>query len=394
MARYYTAEEAAKRLGVSRNTLYAYVSRGLIRSEPDSRGRRTRRYHAQDVERLADSSQVYKAPRSALKKTMDWGEPVLDSAITQIGDEDFYYRGESVLALAKQGSFDKTISLLWETPGNKHDTPDGPIRNLIEECIAQATGSKAPIEKFLVILLALNERDVSAFGFAPATTVRAGAIMLDGFLRVMTGRWRTGNVADNLVGYWGIEETYRDLIDAALIMVADHELNISSFVARCAASAGCSPYVSVAAATHTFFGRRHGGNMERIAGLLGEADGQGSLYSVITSRIRRGDSVPGFGHRLYDVDPRARYLLSRLPDQSGYIKEAQSASEDLLSGQHPTVDFALLLLERELTLPRGAGIHLFYLGRLAGWIAHIMEQYHQDKPIRPRARYVGDSPAD
>lgn len=390
MARHYTAEEAAKRLGVSRNTLYAYVSRGLIRSEPDSRERRTRRYHAQDVERLADSSQVYKAPHAALKKTMDWGEPVLDSAITLIGDEDFYYRGESVLALAERGSFEEAISLLWGMPGSQPEQADTPLRNLIEDCLTLTSGNQGPIEKFLEILLALNVRDVKAFGFAQSTTVRAGAIMLDGFLRLVTGRWRTGTIAEDLAGYWQIEETYRDLIDAVLTLVADHELNISAFVARCAASAGCSPYASVAAATHTFFGRRHGGNTERIAGLLGEADGQGSLYAVIASRIRRGDSVPGFGHRLYDVDPRAHYLLSRLPDQSGYIKEAMSASEDLLSGQYPTVDFALLLLERGLTLPRGAGVHLFYLGRLAGWIAHIMEQYHLEKPIRPRARYVGD----
>ena len=254
MTRYYTAEEAAKRLGVSRNTLYAYVSRGLIRSEPDSRERRTRRYHAQDVERLADSSQVYKAPQAALKKTMDWGEPVLDSAITLIGDEDFYYRGESVLALAERGTFEEAISLLWEMPRSQTEQADAPLQNLIEECLALTSDNQGPIEKFLEILLALNVRDVKAFGFAQATTVRAGAIMLDGFLRLVTGRWRTGTIAEDLAGHWEIEETYRDLIDAALTLVADHELNISAFVARCAASAGCSPYASVAAATHTFFG--------------------------------------------------------------------------------------------------------------------------------------------
>jgi citrate synthase len=176
--------------------------------------------------------------------------------------------------------------------------------------------------------------------------------------------------------------------------VADHELNISSFVARCTASAGCSPYASVAAATHAFFGRRHGGNTERIYGLLNEADGRDGLYAAIASRIRRGEAVPGFGHRLYDVDPRARHLLPRLPDQRGYIKEALTAAEELLGGAYPTVDFALLMLERELSLPDRAGVLLFYLGRLAGWVAHIMEQYGQDQPIRPRARYIGANPAN
>jgi citrate synthase len=317
---------------------------------------------------------------------------LLDSAITLIGDEDFYYRGESVLALAERSSFKETISLLWEIPESNQEWSDEFLRDLIEKCLVQTAVGQTPIEKFLAVLLVLNERDVKAFGFTPETSVRAGGAMLDGFLRIVTGLWRPGLVAEGLVEHWAIDVTYRDLIDAALTLVADHELNMSSFVARCTASAGSSPYASVAAATYTFIGRRHGGNTERIKGMLGEADGQGSLYAVIASRIRRGESVPGFGHRLYDIDPRARFLLNRLPDQHGYIKEALKASEELLNGNYPTVDLALLLLEKELNLPGGAGVHLFYMGRLAGWVAHIIEQYTQGQRIRPRARYVGINP--
>ena len=174
--------------------------------------------------------------------------------------------------------------------------------------------------------------------------------------------------------------------------MADHELNMSSFVARCTASAGCSPYAAVAAATHTFFGRRHGGNTERIDGLLSEADGKGGLYATIASRLRRGEPVPGFGHRLYEADPRAAYLLQRLPDHGGYIREAMAATTELLNGASPSVDFALLMLERALSFPHKSGVFLFYLGRMAGWVAHIMEQYSQGQPIRPRARYVGVNP--
>jgi len=211
-------------------------------------------------------------------------------------------------------------------------------------------------------------------------------------LRIVTGSWPDDRIAGCLARHWGLDQESLHLTDAALTLVADHELNMSSFVARCTASAGCSPYASVAAATHAFFGRRHGGNTERIYGLLSEADGQAGLYAVIASRVRRGEAVPGFGHRLYHIDPRASYLLGRLPDQRGYIKEALAASEELLSGAYPSVDFALLLLERELSLPGKAGVLLFYMGRLAGWVAHIMEQYSQGQPIRPRARYVGNNP--
>jgi citrate synthase len=393
MARFYTAEEAVRRLGISRNTLYAYVSRGLIRSEQDSRERRTRRYHAQDVERLASRSEVHKAPQAALKKATDWGAPLLDSAITLIGDENFFYRGKPALTLAEEGTFEDTIALLWELPGFRPGQSSGYVRELIEESLLQIPVSQPPIEIFLSVLSLLNAHDVKAFGFTPSTTAQAGAAMLDGLLRIITASWPDGRVAECLAGNWGVDGGSLRLIDAALTLVADHELNMSSFVARCTASAGCSPYSSVAAATHAFFGRRHGGNTERIYGLLNEADGRDGLYAVIASRIRRGEAVPGFGHRLYDVDPRAEYLLPRLPDRRGYIKEALTAAEELLGGAFPTVDFGLLMLERELSLPDRAGVLLFYLGRMAGWVAHIMEQYGQDQPIRPRARYIGTNPA-
>lgn len=392
MARYYTAEEAVRRLGVSRNTLYAYVSRGLIRSEPDSREKRTRRYHAQDIEHLARRSEVHKAPESALRKVTDWGAPLLDSAITLIGEDDFYYRGQSVLHLAEQGSFEETVALLWEPAGKLQGGVDDYGRNLVEETLGQTPANQLPVETFLTVLASLDRRDIRAFGFTPATTAQAGAIMRDGFMRIITGEWPESRIAECLAWYWQVAPEYRGLIDATLTMVADHELNMSSFVARCTASAGCSPYAAVAAATHTFFGRRHGGNTERIYGLLNEADGKGGMYATIASRVRRGEPVPGFGHRLYEVDPRAVYILQRLPDHGGYIKEAKAAITELLNGASPSVDFALLLLERELSLPHRSGVLLFYLGRMAGWVAHIMEQYSQVQPIRPRARYLGGNP--
>ena len=392
MARYYTAEEAVRHLGISRNTLYAYVSRGLIRSEPDSREKRTCRYHAQDVERLASRSEVYKAPESALRKATDWGAPLLDSAITLIREEDFYYRGQSVLHLAEQGNFEETVAVLWELAGSFMGIVDDYGRNLVEETLRQTPANQPPVETFLAVLASLDRRDVKAFGFTSETTAQAGAIMRDGFMRIITGEWPDARVAECLSRCWQVAPEYRGLIDATLTLVADHELNMSSFVARCTASAGCSPYAAVAAATHAFFGRRHGGNTERIYGLLSEADGKGGLYATIASRVRRGESVPGFGHRLYEVDPRATYILQRLPDHGGYIREAVAATTELLNGSSPSVDFALLLLERELSLPHRSGVLLFYLGRMAGWVAHIMEQYSQGQPIRPRARYVGVNP--
>lgn len=390
MTRYYTAAEASARLGVSRNTLYAYVSRSLIRSEAVE-GSRGRRYHALDIERLATRSEVHKAPRQALQKAVDWGAPLLESAITLIGDDCFYYRGRSALELAAAQSFEQTAALLWETPIATPLTIDSALRSELESVINQAE-PEDPIDCFLMLLAWLNRRDIAAFDFSPAATATAGKIQLTSLVRILSGDWPRTGVAAQLAESWQLAPEYTPLLDAALTLVADHELNIASFTARCTASAGCSPHAALAAATHTFFGRRHGGNTERIAGLFYEADGRGSLYEAIASRLRRGETIPGFGHRLYDIDPRAQFLLSRLPDRCGYLAQAQEAARSLLQGRYPSVDFALIALERDLELPPQSGARLFYLGRVAGLVAHIMEQYGQNRPIRPRAHYIGVRP--
>jgi citrate synthase len=391
MTKFYSAKEASERLGVSRNTLYAYVSRGLIRSEPVSPSAKSSRYHALDVERMATRSELHKAPAKALQSSTDWGAPILESEITLIGDETFYYRGHSVPQLAAETTFEKLAALLWNQPGSSLPTPAPQFRKQMEMLIKRNTAN-APVDLFLLMLSLLNRHDVAAFRFTPEDTISAGTTMINCFLRIVGKTWLTQGIAAHLATAWRVESLYAPLLDSALILVADHELNISSFTARCAASAGCSPYAYVAAATHAFFGLRHGGNTERIRGLLDEASGRGSLYEVIASRVKRGDPVPGFGHRIYNSDPRSRFLLPRLPDQHGFINQALEASTTLLNGAYPTVDFALVVLEKELSLPEQSGTNLFYLGRLAGLIAHIMEQYAQNQPIRPRARYVGVQP--
>jgi citrate synthase len=392
MARYYSADEAAKRLGISLNTLYAYVSRGLLRSEPVSHEKRTRRYHAQDVEKLARRSKGHKAPGTTGPKPPNGSPPLVETAITCIADTDFFYRGQSVLTLADKGSLEEAVAILWG-PGDRHpNRPDAYAYDLVEEALRLAPKGQLPVETFLSLLLTLSNRDVRAFDFSPTATAQAGIVMMDGLARILTGHWRKKSLSAHLAGHWSAEPSLPKLLDAALILVADHELDMPTFVARATASADCSAYAAVAAATHIFFGRRHGGGMERVYGLLSEADQQNNLYEVIVSRLRRGDPIPGFGHHLHAIDPRADYLLHALPDRQGYIKQALTASQELLKGTHPNIDLALVLLEREFCLPGKTGVYLFYLGRMAGWVAHIMEQHVHGQPLHPRTRYVGAAP--
>src|SRR5262245_8636535 len=188
-----------------------------------------------------------------------------------------------------------------------------------------------------------------------------------------------------------------DVIRIALVLCADHELNVSAFTARCAASAGAAPYDVVSAAMATLKGYKHGGAGERVMALLAESDTPKEARALIAERMRGGQRLPGFGHPLYPSgDPRATLLL-RLAEASGNEKEwrrakALSKAAVELLDDLPNLDFGLAALTRAYGLPAQAPVLLFALGRTVGWIAHAIEEYDAGQLIRPRARYTGPSP--
>src|SRR5262249_33469819 len=137
-----------------------------------------------------------------------------------------------------------------------------------------------------------------------------------------------------------------DVIRAALVLVVDHELNVSAFAARCAASAGASPYDVVSAAMAALEGDRDGDAGERVLGVARAADTLGSARLALANRLRRGEAMPGFGHPLYPSgDPRAVLLIQfaeRSGSQSEYrrFRNLQRAGLDLLNDE-PNLDFGL-----------------------------------------------------
>jgi citrate synthase len=190
-----------------------------------------------------------------------------------------------------------------------------------------------------------------------------------------------------------------EIIRAALLLCADHELNVSAFAARCAASAGASPYDVVSAAMATLKGYRHGGAAERVLALAADADTLKSARAAVANRLRRGEAVPGFGHPLYPAgDPRAT-LLIKLAAASGNetewrpFRHLRRAGSELLQDS-PNLDFGLAALTRTYGLPEQAPLLLFALGRTIGWMAHAIEEYASGQLIRPRARYIGPTPSD
>jgi len=204
------------------------------------------------------------------------------------------------------------------------------------------------------------------------------------------------HVHRRLAAAWRLDRAGAEILRRCLVLIADHELNASTFVARCVASTGATPYAVVSAALSALSGRRHGGASARAEALFAEIARGGDAMTVMAGRLARGEDLPGFGHFLYPAgDPRAATILAAiartLPEARALIESAAGAGTRL-TGHHPNVDFALAAAATSLALPRNAALAIFILGRTVGWIAHAIEQYESGILIRPRARYVGPRP--
>jgi citrate synthase len=188
------------------------------------------------------------------------------------------------------------------------------------------------------------------------------------------------------------------LLEAALVLCADHELNVSSFVARVAASTGADLEACILAALAAFSGPRHGAESMRVQALVAEASRPDRARPTLLARLRRGEALPGFGHRFYPGgDPRGTVLLSLTAAEARRSRplatlRALVAEAARLGMGAPNLDVGLLAVAHALRLPPWSGQALFCIGRSAGWIAHVAEQRSSGELLRPRARYVGPRP--
>jgi len=393
---HVSAREATKLLGIKRETLYAYVSRGLVRSV---RGEgRERRYLRADLETLKVRHDARAGHAAVAGGALRFGEPVLDSAITRIDPElGPIYRGHPAIELAERGTFESVASLLWETR-------EEPFAGNTQR-VATPLRAPSPLELLAVVVPLLAARDPARFDATPeAEWARARELIakmtvaLSGSSRdrALTRSAPSAAIARMLASSLGAKG--RDAaraLDMALILCADHELNPSTFAARVAASAGADLYACVSAALATLSGPRHGGTCDRIEALIAEIGSPSNAARVVRDRARRGEEVPGFGHRLYPHgDPRTTPFL----DLAHAIAPRESSVRTILAltramrdagREPPTVDLALVGIASALRLPQGSAVAMFAIGRTAGWIAHAVEQRAGGHVLRPRARYVG-----
>jgi citrate synthase len=235
-------------------------------------------------------------------------------------------------------------------------------------------------------LAARAERDQPSLGRSAATLLREAAELVDLVAAALLGPPPPGPMHRRLAQAWKAPEA-EDLLRRALVLLADHELNSSTFACRVAASTGAPLSACLLAGLATLSGPRHGGASLGMR-LLTAAAGQMGAETAVRDWLAQGHRVPAFGHPLYsEGDPRATALLTLF--EPGPLYPALRDAAERLTGEKPNIDFALAALADRFDLPPTASFSLFAIARSVGWIAHALEQSASGRMIRPRARYIG-----
>jgi citrate synthase len=380
-----SAADAARLLNVSLPTLYSYVSRGLLASVSNGASRR-KRYPREDVLRLAARKNDAKRGGQTAVAAMHWGLPVLETRISHIFDGRLLYRGCDATALAESATLEATASLLWDDGAIDHFHQDAPA---MPPGLAGAPDGP-PLARAMLALAMLATADIPhSLQSGPALMRLLAAALLRAAPSALP-------LHRQLARSWQADAEQTELLRAALVLLADHELNASTFAVRCVASTDASLPAALMAGLAALSGDKHGGGSAAARCMLTQALAAPDTRAAIVAYYKTtAPEFAGFGHPLYpDGDPRAAYLLEILsalspghPQLRAILSVCATASE--LLDTRPNADLALAAMELAFGWPEGAGMSVFALARSAGWIAHAAEQAASAALIRPRARYVG-----
>ena len=407
---YLTRAETIEILQIKLQTLYAYVSRGWIRSAPHGpNGRRL--YARQDVERMKTRADARGGHASVAAGAMRWGEPIIQSTITEITLRGPCYRGVPASDLVRERrTFEQVAEHLWETGAS--DGPSWrPCLRTIRFADALAQGGRIDPGREVVRFLA----DLAlSFGQAPHRApapdlllgearrlIATMACCLSHLRRAPAVRClpRPGGVAATLLSALGVPPTPDKVaaIDAALILCADHELAQSTFVARIAASAGADLGECVGAAILTQTGMTAARSYERAEDFLRGCRTPAHARRLFDVACAANSNPPGFNHPLYPAgDPRAACLIEvakRLAAPNPAVIPLYLALETASRfGCMPSLEAGLTILAVALGLPPRSPCGVFIVGRTAGWVTHVMEQRVSGVLLRPRARYAPSQP--
>lgn len=408
---YLDSRQATEFLGVQRATLYAYVSRGYVRSVVD-KGQRQRLYVREDLERIRARVQSKAGHRAVAEAAMNLGQPIIPTRITEITAAGPSYRGILAVDLVKQGAtFEQVAELLWT--GIWHQQPlvwDAKFNETSLRYMTDRLPTGAPAQQMLelyawVILHLAMGRGAIENRLISGQPLQAGREMLFalagclGFLgpRMRYASIRTGlSFAQTALRALGGEITPASerAMNAILVLMADHELSPGTLSARVAASSGASVHSCIAAAMAVSSGTEVALLYNSVSLYSEQENSIKNLLATSRKRVVNGERVPGFDHPLYPKgDPRAQALLSIVKSLGRLRGKAARlvTLADYMQQHHqlyPRHELALVALCESLRLHTSAAPALFALGRVSGWIAHVMEQRLSPTLIRPRAKFT------
>ena len=382
MTKTVSAREAADRLGVELATVYAYASRGVLTRRPGPDGRSSR-YDRDEVEALARRSR----PRSARRRT-GGVDVVIGTTVSEIGDGWVRYRGHDLLALVDRHSFEEVCGLLWT---GRLEAPTVASTRRRAAASAAARASRAlPAGATVTARLASGAAALSGTTDGEAPEVR-GALVVDALLAALPAIGTDpGPDASAAARLWARTSTTEPTsarlgaLDAALVLLAEHELATSTLAVRVAASTGAGPAECVLAGLGTVSGPLHGRAAVRVHERLLGRRGAGRTEAI----------AEGIGHSVHvGGDPRFAPLIERVRAVATR-PQRRTIDADLASlprGARPNVDAALGALGYVADAEPGATEAIFAIARTAGWLAHAYEEA-DEPPLRFRGRTLYRGP--
>ncbi len=384
---WLTAAQALTLLGVRPQTLYANVSRHRIRARPDPADPRRSLYHERDVRRLAGRRSGARKAERVASEAIEWGDPVLPSGLSTVAHGRLWYRGEDAVRLAETRTLEDVAGLLWGAPGVRIEcASEGPPAARRRATARGIDRSASFLSRAFVRIATRAAVDLPSHGRTPTVLRAEAASVLSTVANSILDGGMGKALHERLAAHWRSARA-ADLLRRALVLLADHELNASTFAARVTISTGASLASGVLAGLATLSGPLHGRASLGVDEML-RAGRDRSLRTVVREGLEQGRPASGFGHPLYpEGDVRAQALLERF-DPPARFEELRVAVEEI-AGERPNIDYALAALREAFRLPAEAPLTLFALARSVGWLAHGLEQAAAGRLIRPRARYTG-----
>ncbi|MDM0112333.1 citrate synthase family protein [Variovorax sp. J22R133] len=379
MASWISMDEACRLLGVRPQTVYAYVSRGKLEVMPDPVDTRRSLYRSEDVASLAKRKQAGRKHETLAANTLFGSEPSIPTALCAFFRGRPYYRGQDAVSLARSASLEDVARLMWDA-GQAVDFSCGtPMRS----------GQPGRVAAFTA-LAGLAASSHSTRGRLTRVLHTEGQGLVGQLANGFGAQQGSQPLHLRFAKGWKQSAPVADLLRTAMVLLVDHELTSSAFVARIAASTGAGLPACLLAGLTTLSGPLHGDASGRVQALFSEVERLGE-DQVVAHYLSTGLPLAGFGHHLYpDGDPRAAALLAMFEPPKVIARFIEKVTK--LTGLQPNIDVALAALVAHHRLPADAAFGLFATARSVGLLAHSLEQLGETQVIRPRGRYVGPMP--